>query len=175
MLAVSGGSWVAQPDMAAFTGGALSPVSASVAALPASLVNSNAPPGAQMSTSLPSVLSGAGSNLAVARSVLAISALQLLVLATVALLAAARLLAAQREGETALLIARGANRSQLTRLTATEVVPLSLVMSAAGAIAGIRLAGVLASAGPLGAAGIRLAARREPTWTRSGQRPLSWA
>ena len=157
MLAMSGGSWVAQPDMAAFTGGALSPVSASVTALSKSLSNSSAPPGAQLSTSLPSVLSGAGSNLAVARSELAISALQLLVLATVALLAAARLLAAQREGETALLIARGANRSQLTSLTAAEVIPLSIIMSAAGAIGGIRLAGVLASAGPLGAAGIRLA------------------
>jgi hypothetical protein len=156
MLAMSGGSWVAQPDMAAFAGGALSPVSASVTAMSQSLPNSTTPPGAQVSTNLPSVLAGAGTNLAVARSVLLISALQLLVLASVALLAVARLLAAQREGESALLIARGANRSQLTRLTATEVIPLSMIMSAVGAFAGIRLASVLASAGPLGAAGIRL-------------------
>ncbi|HEX3958212.1 MAG TPA: FtsX-like permease family protein [Trebonia sp.] len=157
VLAMSSGSWVAQPDMAAFTGGALSPASASVTALSQVLSNSSNPPGAQLSTNLPSVLAGAGTNLAVARSVLLISALELLVLASVALLAVARLLAAQREGETALLIARGANRSQLTRLTAAEVIPLSIVMSAAGAIAGIRLAAVLASAGPLGVAGIRLA------------------
>jgi hypothetical protein len=156
MLAMSGGSWVAQPDMAAFAGGALSPVSASVTALSQSLPNSTTPPGAQVSTNLPSVLAGAGTNLAVARSVLLISALQLLVLASVALLAVARLLAAQREGESALLIARGAKRSQLTRLTAAEVIPLAVIMSAVGAFAGIRLASVLASAGPLGAAGIRL-------------------
>ena len=125
--------------------------------MPESLPNSSTLPGAQMTTNLPSVLAGAGSNLAVARSVLVISALQLLVLAIAALLAVARLLAAQREGETALLVARGATRSQLTRLTAAEVIPLSVVMSAAGALAGIRLASVLASAGPLGTAGIRLA------------------
>ena len=37
------------------------------------------------------------------------------------------------------------------------MIPLAVIMSAAGAVAGIRLASVLASAGPLGVAGIRLA------------------
>jgi hypothetical protein len=155
-LAMSSGSWVAQPDMAAFPGGALSQLSASVTALPQTLSGLTSPSGAQLATSLPSVLAGAGSNLAVARSELVMTALQLLVLTSVALLAVARLLAAQREGETALLIARGATRSQLTRLTAAEVIPLSMVMSAVGGLAGIRLASLLASAGALGAAGIRL-------------------
>jgi hypothetical protein len=162
-LAMSSGSWVAQPDMAAFTGGALSPLSASVTALSKSLPSLTSPAGAQISTSLPTVLAGAGNNLAVARSGLVMSALQLLVLTSIAMLAVARLLAAQRDGETALLVARGATRSQLTRLTAAEVIPLSIVMSAAGGIAGIRLAGVLASAGPLSAAGIRLAGQ-PGTW-----------
>ncbi len=61
-------------------------------------------------------------------------------LAVAALLAVARLLAAQREGETALLLARGATRRQLTRLTAAEVVPLSVVTALAGGVAGIWLA-----------------------------------
>ena len=122
-----------------------------------SLPNSSFLNGAQLTTSLPSVLAAAASNLAVARSLLVISALQLLVLAVAALLAVARLLAAQREGETALLAARGATRSQLTRLTAAEVIPLSALVSVAGALAGIWLAGVLVTAGPLGRAGIRLA------------------
>ena len=73
------------------------------------------------------MLADTGSNLAVARSLLAISALQLAVLALAALIAVARLLATQREGETALLAARGATRWQLARLTAAEVVPLSVV------------------------------------------------
>src|SRR5580692_6785228 len=156
-LTMLSGSWVAQPDMAAVREGNLSPMSASVAALTGSLPNSSFLNGAQLVTSLPSVLAEAASNLAVARSILVISALELLVLAIVALLAVARLLATQREGETALLVARGATRSQLTWRTAAEVIPLSALVSVVGALAGVRLASVLVVEGPLGRAGIRLA------------------
>jgi hypothetical protein len=97
-----------------------------------------------VTSSLPTVLSGIGNNLTVARSLLAISGLQLLVLTVAALLAVARLLAAQREGETALLTARGATRWQLTRLTAAEVIPLALVSGIGGGVAGIWLARLLA-------------------------------
>jgi ABC-type antimicrobial peptide transport system permease subunit len=156
-LTMLSGSWVAQPDMAAVREGNLSPMSASVAALTGSLPNSSFLNGAQLVTSLPSVLAEAASNLAVARSILVISALELLALAIVALLAVARLLATQREGETALLVARGATRSQLTWRTAAEVIPLSALVSVVGALAGVRLASVLVVEGPLGRAGIRLA------------------
>ena len=101
--------------------------------------------GLTLTTSLPTVLADTGDNVAVARSLLGISALELLVLTVAALLAVARLLAAQREGETALLTARGATRWQLTRLTAAEVIPLSLVTALIGAIAGIWLARLLGS------------------------------
>jgi hypothetical protein len=156
-LTLLSGSWVAQPDMAAFQDGDLSPVSANVAALGQSLPNSSVLNGAQLTTSLPAVLAETASNLAVARSMLVISALELLALALAALLAVARLLATQREGETALLVARGATRSQLTRLTAAEVIPLSALVSVVGALAGIRLAYLLVAVGPLGKAGIGLA------------------
>jgi hypothetical protein len=156
-LTMLSGSWVAQPDMTAFAEADLGPVSASVTALAASLPDSSSLNGTQLVTSLPSVLAEVASNLAVARSMLVITALELLVLAIAALLAVARLLAAQREGETALLVARGAKRSQLIRRTAAEVIPLSALVSVAGAIAGIRLASVLVTAGPLGRAGIRVA------------------
>jgi hypothetical protein len=158
-LTQQSGSWLAQPEMTAFPDGSLGSDSASVAALVASLPNAAFLDGAQMTTSLPTVLTAVGSNLTVARSLLVISALQILVLAVVALAAVGRLLAAQREGETALLIARGATRWQLTKLTAAEVVPLSAMVSAAGALAGIRLANALVGAGALGTAGIRLAGR----------------
>ena len=158
-LTMSSGSWVGQPDMTAFSDSDLNPIAANLTNLSKSLPTASFLNGAQLTTSLPSVLSGADSDLVVARSVLVISALQLLVLAIAALLAVARLLAAQREGESALLVARGATRSQLTRLTAAEVVPLSALVSVAGAVAGIWLASALASAGPLGTAGIRLAGR----------------
>jgi ABC-type antimicrobial peptide transport system permease subunit len=156
-LTMLSGSWVAQPDMTAFSDGDLNSMSARVTALSQSLPSATFLNGPQLTTSLPSVLAGAATNLAVSRSLLVISALQLLVLALAALLAVARLLAAQREGETALLAARGATRSQLTRLTAAEVIPLSAVASVAGALAGIRLASVVTSAGALGTDGIRLA------------------
>jgi ABC-type antimicrobial peptide transport system permease subunit len=158
-LTMSSGSWVGQPDMTAFSDSDLNPVAANLTNLSKSLPTASFLNGTQLTTSLPSVLSGADSDLVVARSVLVISALQLLVLTIAALLAVARLLAAQREGESALLAARGATRSQLTRLTAAEVVPLSALVCIAGAIAGIWLASALASAGPLGAAGIQLAGR----------------
>jgi hypothetical protein len=110
----------------------------------------------QLSTTLPAVLSDTASNLSVARSLLVIVALQLLVLAVAALLATARLLVTQREGETALLNARGADRWQLTRLTAAEVIPLCGLAAVIGGLAGIRLAALLATAGPLRSAGIHM-------------------
>ena len=142
-LPVSGGTWVAQPDMAAFTGTNLSTASANVTALEDSLANSATLSGLQLTTSLPAVLAGTASNLAVARSLLAISALQLLVLTVAALLAVARLLATQREAETALLNARGATRWQLTTLTAAEVTPLCATAAIAGGAAGVWLARLL--------------------------------
>jgi hypothetical protein len=155
-LTMFSASWVAQPDMTAFRGDPNS-MSASVAALADSLPNSSLLNGAQLVSSLPSVLAETAGNLAVARLMLVISALELLVLAVAALVAVARLLATQREGETALLVARGATRSQLTWLTAAEVLPTLALVSVAGAFAGTRLASVLVASGPLGSAGIRLA------------------
>jgi hypothetical protein len=155
-LTMLSASWVAQPDLTAFHGDPNS-MSASVAALADSLPNSSVLNGSQVVSSLPTVLAGTASNLAVARLMLVISALELLVLAIAALVAVARLLATQREAETALLVARGATRSQLTWLTAAEVLPTLALVSVAGAFAGIRLASVLVTSGPLGSAGIRLA------------------
>ena len=169
-LPVSGGTWVAQPDMADFTDTDLDTVSADVSALESSLVNSATLNGLQLSTGLPAVLAGTASNLAVARSLLAISALLLLVLTVAALLAVARLLATQREAETALLNARGATRWQLTRLTAAEVIPLCGTAALAGGAAGVWLARLLggtlyrggAAAGGVRASGVNVAATA--TW-----------
>jgi FtsX-like permease family len=142
-LAVWNATWVAQPDMAAFAGTDLSAASGDVSALRNYVANAPDLDGAQLNTSLPGVLAGTASDLAVARSLLVISALQLLVLAAAALFAVARLLVTQREGETALLSARGATRWQLTRLTAAEVVPLCGAAAVAGGAGGVWLARVL--------------------------------
>jgi len=136
-LAEGSGTWVAQPDMAGFKAADLFAISVVFASSLLSTLT--------LTTNLPTVLADTGDNFAVARSLLGISALELLVLTLAALLAVARLLAAQREGETALLTARGATRWQLTRLTAAEVVPLSLAAALIGGIGGIWLARLLGS------------------------------
>jgi len=132
-------NWVAQPDMADFNASDLSATSNRLRAIG---YGSSLFSGLTLTTNLPTVLTDTGANLAVARSLLGISALELLVLTVAALLAAARLLAAQREGETALLTARGATRWQLIE---AEVIPLSLVTALIGGIAGIWLARLLGS------------------------------
>jgi hypothetical protein len=142
-LAEATGTWVAQPDMADFNPSDLSAISADVGAIEDSMQASTLLSGLTVTTNLPAVLADAGDNVAVARSLLGISALELLVLTVAALIAVARLLSGQREGETALLTARGATRWQLTRLTSAEVIPLSLVAALIGGIAGIWLARVL--------------------------------
>jgi ABC-type antimicrobial peptide transport system permease subunit len=158
-LTANAGTWLAQPDMAKFTDADMSAIPGNVSALQQTLLTSSTSSvlsGLQLSTSLPSVLSANASNLAVARSLLVISALQLVVLVLAALLAVARLLASQREGETALLNARGATRWQLARLTAGEVIPLCAVAAVVGVVGGLWLAAVLTTTGPLKAAGVKL-------------------
>jgi FtsX-like permease family len=150
------GTWLALPEMTKFTDRDLSVISGRLSALRQAMVKSSLLSGIQLSTALPSVLGGAASDLSVARSLLVICALQLMVLALAALLAVARLLASQREDETALITARGGTRWQLVRLTAAEVIPLCAVAAAGGALAGVRLAGLLATEGPLKAAGVKL-------------------
>jgi hypothetical protein len=161
-LAVATGTWVAQPDMASISDADLNTIPGAVSTLTSSA--STALSSVQLNTSLPSVLGDTGSDLAVARSLLAISALQLLVLALAALIAVARLLSAQREGETALLTARGATRWQLTRLTAAEVVPLSLITALLGGAAGAWLARVLGNTLHGGSAYDQVSLRATGTW-----------
>ena len=149
-LAVYEGSWLAQPQTASVPADELGTVAGQVGALRQALANAAQLPELDVTTSLPSVLNGTASNLDVARSLLAISAVLLFLLAAAALLAVARLLAGQREGEAAMLTARGATRWQLVRLTAAEAIPLCLLSSAAGGVVGVLLAGFIAGTGSAG-------------------------
>ncbi len=107
------------------------------------------PAGLQVTTRLPQLLAGLASNVVLARSLFTIGALELLLVAAAALVLAARLLASLRDEESALLRARGATRWQLTRPVLAEALVIGAVASAAGVLAGVRLAGVLARAGQL--------------------------
>jgi hypothetical protein len=143
-LAIFEGSWVDQPDMTAIPLGRFSTIAAHVSALRRT---SAAISGLALSTSLDSVLVGTATSLGVSRSLLAIAAVELLLLTVAALVAVALLLAAQREGEDAMLTARGASRLQRIRMAMAEAVPLCLLAGACGAAAGAWLAGRIAGRG----------------------------
>jgi len=149
-LTVDGGSWLAGPHTASLPAGQLRTIAANVKDLRDQLASAVELPALTLDTSLPSVLNGTASNLDVARSLLAICAVLLSLLAAAALLAVARLLAGQREGESAMLTARGATRWQLVRLGAAEGVPLCLLCAVAGTLAGVGLARLLAGSGAAG-------------------------
>jgi hypothetical protein len=150
-LAVFSGSWLAQPRTASVPVGQLTTVAAGVGVLRQTLQDAQLLPTLTVSTSLPAVLTGTASEEDVARSLLAICAVLLFLLAAAALLAVARLLAGQREGEAAMLAARGATRRQLAGLAAAEAIPLCVLAAAAGGVAGVLLAGLFAGAGAAGA------------------------
>jgi hypothetical protein len=144
-LAVDAGTWLAQPQTANIPADQLTAVASNVDGLRQSLANAQQLPALTLTTSLPTVLDGTASDLDVARSLLAICAVLLFLLAAAALLAAARLLAGQREGESAMLAARGATRWQLLRMTGAEAIPLCVASSAVGGVIGVLLARLLAS------------------------------
>ena len=160
-LTVDGGSWLAEPHTASLPAGQLRIIAANVKDLRDALASAAELPSLTLTTNLPPVLTGTASNLDVARSLLAICAVLLFLLAAAALLAVARLLAGQREGESAMLTARGATRWQLVRLSAAEAVPLCLLCAVAGALAGAR---------PGPAAGRERRGRRRLGAVRGGRR-----
>ena len=149
-LPVNQGTWLAGPQTASVPADQLTAVAANVNGLREALAGATQLPALTLTTSLPAVLDGTASDLDVARSLLAICAVLLFLLAGAALLAAARLLYGQREGESAMLTARGATRWQLLGLTAAEAVPLCVLSSAAGGVLGVLLARLAASSGDTG-------------------------
>ena len=149
-LAVNQGTWLAEPQTASIPAGQLTTVAGNVTNLRTTLQSAQQLPSLTLVTSLPGVLDGTASDLDVARSLLAICAVLLFLLAAAALLAAARLLAGQREGESAMLTARGATRGQLVGMTAAEAIPLCVFSSAAGGVLGVLVARLVAGTGPTG-------------------------
>ena len=146
-LTVGAGAWLAQPDTPAIPESHFDQVAGRLSGLIQSLQSGNSLPSLNVATGLPAVLTGTASDLSVARSLLAICAVLVVLLAAASLLLVARLLTGQREGELATLTARGATRWQLARLTLAEAVPLCLAAAAVGSLAGIWLARLAAGSG----------------------------
>ncbi len=140
-------SWLAEPRTSLLPQNQFSDIAGNLDNLRSSLGNPASLPSLQLTSNLPAVLSGVAANLDVARSLLAICAVLLALLAGAVLLAVARLLHGQRESETAMLAARGATRGQLVRLTAAEAIPLALISAVGGGAAGLWLARTLATTG----------------------------
>jgi hypothetical protein len=148
-LPVAQASWLAQPVLAGLPSGQLTSVAGRLASTQTQLAHPGPLGTLAVASNIPAQLRGIAANLVVARSLLTISVLQLLLLALVAIALSARLLASEREEESALLSARGGTRWQLVRLTVAEAVLLTAVAAAAGALVGGWLAGPLAHSGPL--------------------------
>jgi FtsX-like permease family len=157
-FAVDQASWVIAPDPNAIGGAGLPALASRVSAADGSL------PGLVASSGLPGTLTQTYQDLVVSRSLLVVGTLLLLLPALSALVLAARLLASHRETEHALLTARGAARWQLASPALAEAVLAGAVAAVAGVFAGARLAGLLAGAGLLHGAGLRLSGIPDTAW-----------
>ncbi len=163
-LSVGQASWLAVPATSRIQPSDISALAARINQAENLLRQPGSLGGLTVATSLPQVLSGIASNLVVARSLLIISVLQLVLLAVAAIALAARMLAGQREEESALLSARGVTRWQLVRLTLAEAVLLAAAAAVAGTLAGSWLARPLARVGPLHAAQLHISGFTASAW-----------
>lgn len=144
-LTVGGASWVARVDAARIVPASLPQLQQRLASLVSVLQGGQSLGWLQVTTRLPQTLSGLASSVAVSRSLLLIGSLELVLLALAAVWLAARLLASQREEETALLNARGVARGQLARASLAEAVLLAVPAAAAGTVLGGLGVGLLLS------------------------------
>jgi hypothetical protein len=167
-LAVGQASWVIVPRTGQIADSHLASLAARLSRSEDYLRQSPRLSSLSVTTDLPHLLLGTARSAELARSLLAIGALQLALLAAVALALAASLLASQREGESALLSARGGTRWQLARLGGAESVLVAGVAVAAGVLLGTALADSLLASGPLRAAALRITGVPVAAWLAAG-------
>ncbi|MGW1889172.1 FtsX-like permease family protein [Streptomyces sp. NPDC002004] len=150
-------AWLATADFSTMTTGRIDALRSAARQGPKPLLRDPALAGSTaVSTSLPAVLDRAERSLLVARSTLLIVALQLVLLAGYALLLVARLLSAERAGETRLLRARGGSGGRIAAVAALEALLLALpAMLCAPLLAGPSTR-LLAGQGALARIGLRL-------------------
>lgn len=152
-------AWQAAADFGELTTGRTGAVTAGVQRSVAVL---GAHPGFAARCDLPAVLRQVQRSVLVARSTLLVGLLQLAALAAATLLVAAGVLAERREGENALLRARGASTGRIAALAAAEAVLLALPAALTAPLLAGPLAGLLAAHGGTADAGLRLAGPLPP-------------
>jgi hypothetical protein len=164
ITSASGASWpvpaatamvLAIPDFGAMTAGNLSSLGNSVGGTVAALSNSQTL-SATVTTSLPQLLSDQAIALEVARSLLLIGQLILLVMAGATLAVAVHLMASQRGGQPALLMARGASRRQLAAVGTTDAALLAIPAAIGGPLLGGLIAPLIAKLGLVGSTSIQV-------------------
>ncbi|MFD7686234.1 FtsX-like permease family protein [Streptomyces sp. NPDC059781] len=149
--------WLASADFSTMTTERIDALREAVREGVARLPEAEALDGTATATSeLPAALDRIERSLLVSRSTLLVIALQLALLAACALLLVARLLSAERTGETLLLRARGASRAQLARLAALEALLLAVPAAACAPLLAGPLVRLLAGQGALARIGLRL-------------------
>ncbi|MGW2343715.1 FtsX-like permease family protein [Streptomyces sp. NPDC001661] len=150
-------AWLTTADFSTLTTDRIGELRDAARAGPRALLHSKGLAGAtEVRTSLPDVLDKAERALLVARSTLLIVALQLVLLAGYALLLVARLLNAERSGETWMLRARGGSRGRVAGLAATESLLLALPAVVCAPLLAGPLTRLVASQGALSRIGLRL-------------------
>jgi FtsX-like permease family len=151
-LSVIAASWHATPALGRIQLAAYAALARRISAAEQNLGSPLTYGGLAVTTSLPQLLADTELGLAAARSLLLVSALQVLLLAAASVALAARLLAGQREEEIALLSARGMARRQLAG-RATAEAAMTIVPAVLGAVAGSLLASLIRPAAQRPAAG----------------------
>jgi len=126
-------SFVVLPRVASITPAELTPLAARITTMTSAISSAGQLTG---TSAMPKTLANAAAGQAAAKTLVVISGLQLLLLAAAALALASRLLANNREWETALLAARGAARRQLIAPSLAEAVVAVAASAAAGVVAG---------------------------------------
>ncbi|WP_406366474.1 FtsX-like permease family protein [Streptomyces sp. NBC_00645] len=160
-------AWLASADFSALTPGGIGALRDAARAGQSGLRKDPALSRATaVTTSLPEVLDSVDRSLLVSRSTLLIVALQLALLAGYALLLVARLLSAERAGETRVLRARGASRGRIAGLAALEALLLAVPAALCAPLAAGPLTRLLAGLGAPARIGLHLdfAAGRGGVW-----------
>ncbi|MFH9888339.1 FtsX-like permease family protein [Streptomyces luteogriseus] len=156
-VSAGGTGWVATADYRAFGTDGMGALRESTVHAAAALREDPALGGeADVRTGLPEVLDGTGRALLVSRSTLLIVSVQLVLLAAYALLLVARLLDAERAGETELLRARGGSRGRIAGLAALEALGLAVPAAVGAALLAGPLTRLLARWSSLDGIGLRL-------------------
>ncbi|MFJ6566105.1 FtsX-like permease family protein [Streptomyces sp. NPDC091292] len=150
-------AWLASPDFAAMSTGRIDGLREAAREGVRELRKDPALGGSTaVTTALPTVLDRVERSLLVSRSTLLIVALQLVLLAGYALLLVARLLSAERAGETGLLRARGGSRARIAGLAAAEALLLAVPAALCAPLLAGPLTRLLAGQGALSRIGLRL-------------------